>query len=199
MGAFKHFVMCSQSAILARSKGENCHKGIPIAGNFMPSLPRAARSCPILRPPEEAKASLRLEPRTAWTCIRYGRALLAKLIAAADTAGDVRDHALLLKGVLSRSTGLAARAVRYDMLLGNPEDARSLMLTTSPNDPQFLLVILKLALIGRTGGEESMELATAKLMALGFFDDAVDIALIAGRWDFAVQQMLTVNHLPEAA
>jgi hypothetical protein len=199
MGVLKNPVICPQATLLARPNGKTYIKVFPIVGDFTPAFATAAQHCPVMRPPNLEIMPMSGEITTASECLRLGLPLLARVFTAVKAGKYLREQATLLLKIANASRGLAAQSIRYSLLLGDLESARSFLYATDSQDPDFDLAILKASLIGRTDGEESVELAAEKLIFLGFTGDAIDIALIVNRWELAVKKLLDADRLAEAA
>jgi hypothetical protein len=59
--------------------------------------------------------------------------------------------------------------------------------------------MMKAAMVGSRDGEESLKLVTSSLIGKGFIDDAVDIMLMGDHWKMAMQTLLGISRVVEAA
>jgi hypothetical protein len=125
--------------------------------------------------------------------------LLGRVVNAAAHPGATCDYAIALMRVFMESKELANPAIRYSVLLGDIEIARRLLLSANPDNPAFVQAMIKVALLGRADGDESRELAAARLTSHGFIEDAIDVLLMTGHWHVAVKKLIGVNLLTDSA
>jgi hypothetical protein len=190
-GTHRHAVLCPGGTVLAHAKGE---KWIRVVATAAPVPPMAARRSPITRPPRAAAAAFRAEPRTPWSCIRYGYPVLAQTIARAPRA--VREQMRLLRSVCA---ALPSPALGLALRLGDLADAREMLLDTDPASPAFFGAMLKVALSGRKDGNDTRDLAVASLISQGCVEEAIEICLLTGSWVNAIRRLIDFDRITEAA
>jgi hypothetical protein len=198
MGHLTNAVMCSGTLILGRVKGEKWLRVVAIVGELR-ILPAAAliRS-PILRTLRASKLSLREEPRLPWTCVRFGYPLLAQLLEVSNGGNPLRQEVSVLQSLCQELGSLRERALRFALILGDFESAKAILLSTDANDPQFMMAMLMVALIGHTDGNEERTLATTGLISHGHFELAIDLFLLTGHWELAVRKLMEFDRWFEA-
>lgn len=95
---------------------------------------------------------------------------------------------------------LKMERVRIHLLCKNNEEACNLLRNTSPDDPDFVLNILKMSLIGDNDKKvtSSLSPSVAAMFNAGKFNDAIDVLMLSKQYSKAAKQMVVNSYYPEA-
>jgi hypothetical protein len=130
---------------------------------------------------------------------KYGLPFLRMLHQSMAAPDWARDQFSVMLNACIPVTALVNQAFRLALLLGDFEAAQSVLSASPPTSPQFRLNMFKWALLGVEGAIATVEMAASQLMTCDFIDDALEMLLITGNWEMAVEKLIGVDRPIEAA
>jgi hypothetical protein len=196
----KNAVMCTRISFLARVRGgKHALRAFQFVGQFTPLETLVASKCPALTTRETRNTAIASAARTCATCLSWGMPLAMLVIQAREAPRWAYEQALLLRQLCSTDPRLTAPAARYSYVIRDYQFARELFLSRNPEDPrEFVANILKAVTI-QVGGGDGFKQEASLLLVRGLVYEAIDLLLMAGNWQAAASNLITLGMLSEAA
>jgi hypothetical protein len=195
----KNAAMCEPLGLIVRVPRERRLRVLKLVGTLKTLASSCAMHSPVIGPRTALRQKLQKEKRSTAACMRYGFPLMARILQVMENPEWVKQQALLLRDLFLQEPALTKRALHYSLLLKDFQTANRLLLATDPSDPHYLFNLARAGHLGLPGDEGSLAIASTQLVARQYFTEAVDLLLCSDRWQMAVEKLIEVNKIVEAA
>ncbi|OHT08387.1 hypothetical protein TRFO_23152 [Tritrichomonas foetus] len=198
----KSAVLSSPTTLLVRRKNANCIEVHQSIGQYTPAYPTVAARCPMMMPPYKWAQSLFSEDIIDTSvCINYGMSYVASLINARRSPNFTFEQITFLRDLIMDSPHLWRQAFRLSIFLRDFDAAHNIIVNVPPTDKDWKISMFKTSLFcdQNESQVQAILFSATNLIHNGFIEDGIDMLLTAGLWVDAVNLLLQLNRLGDAA